>query len=76
MENNSQEKKAKSSKQSAHGSIRVRKETRKRVLAEMAKINKKDFGRKVHVDTYISLAMGLVSPEHVKTLQESSLSKC
>src|SRR5690349_21174494 len=74
METNQTEKKNKQAKPSAHGAIRVRKDTRKRVLAELAKVNKKDFGKKVRVDQFIALAVSLVTPEHIVQLQESSLS--
>ena len=74
METNSTEKKAKVVKPSAHSAIRVRKETRKRVLADLARANKKDFGKKVRVDELIALAVSLVTPEHIQQLQEGSLS--
>ena len=74
MEPQSNEKKAKSAKSSPHSSIRVRKDTRKRVLTELARINKKDFGKKVRTDELIALALGLVTPDHFRVLQEASLS--
>ena len=74
METNSTEKKVKGSKPSAHASLRVKKETRKRVLADLSKINKKDFGKSVHADELIALAISLVTPEHFQKLQERSLS--
>lgn len=74
METNQSKKETKTAKPSAHGAIRVRKDTRKRVLAELARINKKDFGRKVRPDEFIALAVSLVTPEHIIKLQESSLS--
>lgn len=74
METNSTEKKAKSGKSSAHASIRVRKDTRKRVLAELTRINKKDFGKNVRADEFIALAVNLVTSEHIVKLQEGSLS--
>lgn len=74
METNSQEKKAKVVKASSHGAIRVRKETRKRILADIGKVNKKDYGKKVRVDEYVTLALSLVRPEHIQALQEGSLS--
>ena len=74
MENTNVEKKTKTVKPSTFGAIRVRKETRKRVLADLAKVNKKDFGKRVHADEYLSLALGLVTQEHIKQLQSSSLS--
>lgn len=74
MENTNVEKKAKAAKPSAFAAIRVRKETRKRVLAELAKANKKDFGKRVHADEYLTLALSLVTQLHIKQLQEGSLS--
>lgn len=74
METNSTEKKSKSVKSSAHASIRVRKDTRKRVLTELARINKKDFGKNVRADELIALAVSLVTSEHIVKLQEGSLS--
>jgi hypothetical protein len=74
METNQNDKKTKSNKPAAHGAIRVRKETRKRVLAELAKVNKKDFGKKVHMDELIVLAVSRITPEDVLSLQEQSLS--
>jgi hypothetical protein len=75
MDTQSTEKKAKSaSKPTAHASLRVRRDTRKRVLAELARINKKDFGRKVRTDELIALAISLVTPELIEKLQDASLS--
>lgn len=74
MDTNSTEKRIKSTKPSAHSSLRVKRETRKRVLADLAKINKKDYGKNVHADEFIVLAISLVTPEHIQKLQEQSLS--
>ena len=74
METNQSKKETKTAKPSAHSAIRVRKDTRKRVLAELARVNKKDFGRKVRPDEFIALAVSLVTPEHITKLQEGSLS--
>ena len=54
--------------------IRVRHETKKRVLQEVAKANKKDFGKRVRVEDLVALAIGLLEPKHVAELQEKSLS--
>lgn len=67
-------KETKIAKPVTYSAIRVRKETRKRILTEVARINKKDFGRKVRPDEFIALAISLVTPEHILKLQESSLS--
>lgn len=55
-------------------SIRIKRETKKRIQAELAGINKKDFGKKVQADALISLALSLVTPEHLRALRDSSLS--
>ncbi len=74
METNSNDKKSKAAKPSAHGAVRVHKETRKRVIVDLARINKKDFGKTVHADDYMALAVSLITPEHLTRLQEQSLS--
>ena len=54
--------------------VRVKRETRKKVLQELAKANKKDFGRNLRAEDLIAFAITLVQPEHIKQLQESTLS--
>lgn len=54
--------------------IRVKRETRKKILNELARANKKDFGRKLRAEDLIALAITLVQPEHIKQLQEATLS--
>ena len=53
--------------------LRVRRETKKRVQAELAKINKKDFGKKVRCDELIGTALSLLTERHIKDLQDASL---
>lgn len=55
-------------------SLRVKPETRKRFLSELAKANKKSFGRKVRADQLLSLLMTFIKPEHIQKLQQDSLS--
>jgi hypothetical protein len=55
-------------------SLRVRKETKKKILSELAILNKKDFGRPVTPDDYVSLAISLLRQEHLEQLKEGSLS--
>ncbi|MBS1983574.1 MAG: hypothetical protein JST16_05320 [Bdellovibrionales bacterium] len=62
------------SRPSPYCTVRVKKETRKRILSELAKANKKDFGRRVHADEILSVALTLLTPDHIKKLQEESLS--
>lgn len=54
--------------------IRVKRETRKKILLELAKANKKDFGRKLRAEDLIAFALTLIRPEHVAQLQETTLS--
>lgn len=54
--------------------LRVKRETKRRVMQELAKINKKDFGKRIKADELIVLALGLVQDHHLTKLQESSLS--
>lgn len=69
------EKKAKQPlKGSRYASLRVKKDTRKRVVQEVTKLNKKEFGRKIRMDDYVAFALTLVTSEHHSALQEASLS--
>lgn len=61
-------------KQSGASSLRVKQETKKKVFAELAKINKKSYGRRVRPDQLISFLLSLLRPEHVQKLQDESLS--
>lgn len=54
--------------------LRVKRETKRRVMQDLAKINKKDFGKRIKADDLIGLALGLVQEQHLNQLQESSLS--
>lgn len=54
-------------------SLRVRKETKKRILAELGSLNKKEFGKPITPDQYVALAISLLRPEHLQQLQEQSL---
>ena len=74
MEPRSIEKKSKSGVKSAYAVIRVGRETHKRLAADITKVNKKDFGKKVRLDELVALAIGLVEPKHLQQLQEGSLS--
>lgn len=74
METKQEVKATKSNPQSLTSPIRVKRETRKRILAELAKLNKKDFGRRIRMDDLISLALSLITSEHRQQLQDASLS--
>ncbi len=61
------------SKKSATSAVRVAIETRKRLVAELAKINKKQFGKRVKVDALISKLLSKLTAQDVSELQEASL---
>ena len=61
-------------KKSATSAVRVSQETRKRLAAELTKINKKSHGKRVKVDALIAKLLSKVSDKDVAELQEASLS--
>jgi len=76
METNTNvEKKSKpKAKASATAPIRVRVETRKKILQEVAKANKKDFGRRIRAEDILALSLSLLEARHIQELQDASLS--
>jgi hypothetical protein len=54
--------------------VRIRRETKKKILTDLAALNKKDFGRKITVDDYVQLAIALIRPDQLERLKEQSLS--
>ena len=62
------------SKPSSPAESAAKKEGRKRLTQIMARANKKDYGKKIKVYEVINLALSLLKDEHIKTLQEVSLS--
>ncbi|OYZ19625.1 MAG: hypothetical protein B7Y39_11540 [Bdellovibrio sp. 28-41-41] len=74
MENSEAKKVAKpTSKKSNSAAIRVALETRKRLLAELAKINKKQYGKRVKIDALLLKLLFHLSAKDVIELQEASL---
>lgn len=61
-------------KKPSASSLRVKPETRKRLFGELAKVNKKNYGRKVRPDQLLNLLLSLLKPEHIQLLQSESLS--
>ncbi len=53
--------------------VRLRRETKKRIQMELAKINKKDFGKKVRVDELLCILLPLLTDAHFKSLQDNSM---
>ncbi len=53
--------------------IRVSKEIRKDIARLLETINKKQFGKKIKVAQLIELAIKLINDDHIKELQQTSL---
>lgn len=60
--------------QSSTVAVRVKRETRRRLFAELAKVNKKSFGKKVRLDALVSRALDLLSERDLVEIQQHSLS--
>jgi hypothetical protein len=56
-------------------SLRVHRSTKKTIYSDLAKINRKDFGRKVRTDSYIKLAISKLTESDFKALQNESLTQ-
>lgn len=54
-------------------SVRIRAESKGRANALLTAANKKDFGRTIKFDELVEFAIGLLTEEHLKMLQERSL---
>jgi hypothetical protein len=62
------------SKKTTSAAIRVSTDTRKRFLSELAKINKKQFGKRVRPDALVLKLLAKITAQDVSELQEASLS--
>lgn len=60
-------------KKASYAALRVRREIKRQIEADLERINKKDLGRRVRAEDYLGLALSLVTPHHLERLQESSL---
>ncbi|MBX3041163.1 MAG: hypothetical protein KF789_10710 [Bdellovibrionaceae bacterium] len=60
-------------KKSTSAAIRVSIETRKKLLAELAKVNKKQSGKRVKMDALLLKLMTKITAADVAELQEASL---
>ena len=74
METSEVKKTPKASKKSASSAIRVSQETRKRLLAELARINKKPQGKRVKIDALLGVLLPKLTAKDVSDLQNASLS--
>ena len=62
-----------STSKSSMTAIRVRKETRRKIVTVLTRINKKDFGRKIRADELIALALDTVTEQEIAALQQQSM---
>lgn len=74
METSEVKKTPKASKKSSSSAIRVSQEMRKRLLAELARINKKPQGKRVKIDALLSVLLPKLTAKDVSDLQSASLS--
>jgi hypothetical protein len=74
MESTNAQKPAKQAKKSSSSAIRVSNETRKRLLSELAKINRKAQGKRVKIDALLGVLLPKLTAKDVLELQEASLS--
>ena len=54
-------------------SIRVHKNTKKQIMSDLVKINKKEFGKKVKFEAYIKKAISKLNEHDFDELRQSSL---
>lgn len=59
--------------QQSNKSIRIAQATEKKLAKALCAANKKKFGRKIKADQVLSLALDLLNDEHIRLLQEQSL---
>ena len=61
-------------KKSTTSAIRVMQETRKRLISELSRINKKSHGKRVRIDALLAKLLPKLTAQDVAELQEESLS--
>lgn len=75
MDSNPAEKKTKQvAKTSGYATLRVKKDTRRKAVQAVEKLNTKDYGARVKVSDYVAFALSLVTSDHHALLQEATLS--
>ena len=74
METTEVKKAPKAAKKSSSSAIRVSQEMRKRLLAELARINKKPQGKRVKIDALLAVLLPKLTAKDVSDLQQQSLS--
>jgi hypothetical protein len=63
----------KSGPKSRYEAIEVSKETKKKILTNVAILNRKELGKPVTPDEYLAFAVSLVTSEHLEQLKNQSL---
>lgn len=61
-------------KMSNYTAIRVSKTVQKKLTSLLTKANKKDYGKRVKADALIGIALEQITDNHIKSLQQESLS--
>ena len=74
METTEVKKAPKAAKKSSSSAIRVSQEMRKRLLSELARINKKPQGKRVKIDALLAILLPKLTAKDVSDLQNASLS--
>lgn len=76
MEPNDQSPKPQPTKTSQNNTvpIRVHKDIARAIRRDLAKLNKKEFGRRIRVDDYVAKAISKLTDDDRRELQEASLS--
>jgi hypothetical protein len=64
----------KQTKKNDSSTVKITKETKRELSKLLAKVNKKDFGRRVRAEKLLLLALQQIDDSHIKKLQEGSLS--
>lgn len=63
----------KSKAQPTNDYIRIKRETKRKILSDLTQLNRKTFGKSVTPDQYIALAISLLTPEHLEQLKSKSM---
>lgn len=76
MEPNEQDQKPQPTKNTQTNTvpIRVHKEIARTIRRDLAKLNKKEFGRRIRVDDYVAKAISKLTEDDKRELQKASLS--
>lgn len=68
METQIEKKTKQCQKKPSYAALRVRREIKRQIVTHLEPLNKKDLGRRVRAEDYLSLALSLVTPDHLEQL--------